>query len=274
VSGVVLTGATGGIGRLIAARLVARGTPVVVVARDGAALSALGGELRGLARAAVIAVPADVGTAAGRSRVVEAAGIAGCGAVIHAAGRPCFGALEEIDDAALEATVLTNLVAPIALTRALLPTLRRHAPATVLLIGSALGSIGVPGHAVYGATKAGIRRFAEALRRELAGSGVRVCHLAPRATRTAFNGERVDAFNRATGTASDTPGRVADAALRMLEGGAPERFLGFPEAWVARLEALAPTRLDGAFARHRAALHAARPMPGPVPTVVPSGDFE
>jgi short-subunit dehydrogenase len=219
-------------------------------------------------------VAADVGTVAGRSQIAEAAGRAGCGAVVHAAGRPCFGALDEIDDATLEATVQTNLVAPIALTRALLPTLRRHAPATVLLVGSALGSIGIPGHTVYGATKAGIRRFAEALRRELAGSGVRVCHLAPRATRTAFNGERVDAFNRATGTATDEPGRVADAAVRMLEGGAPERFLGFPEAWVARLGALAPTRIDGAFARHRAALRAAPGGSHSVPTTVASGDLE
>ncbi|RYY84948.1 MAG: hypothetical protein EOO24_37105 [Comamonadaceae bacterium] len=59
------------------------------------------------------------------------------------------------------------------------------------------------------------------------------------------------AYNRATGTAMDSPERVAQALLHMVETGAAERFLGFPETIVARLNGLAPAALDAAFSRHR-----------------------
>ena len=47
---------------------------------------------------------------------------------------------------------------------------------------------------------------------------------------------------------------VAQALLRLLERGEAERFLGFPEALAVRLNGLAPSLLDGAFATHRRSL--------------------
>jgi short-subunit dehydrogenase len=88
----------------------------------------------------------------------------------------------------------------------------------------------------------------------LAGGPVKVLYLAPRATRTAFNDERVQAHHRATATGSDLPERVAAALLAQLEQEAPERTLGFPERLAVRLNGAAPGWLDGAFRRHRDAL--------------------
>jgi short-subunit dehydrogenase len=141
------------------------------------------------------------------------------------------------------------------LTRALLPHLRSLPRAQILFIGSVLGRLGLPGFSAYSASKFGLRGFAEALRRELGDSSVRVQYLGPRSTHTAFNDAAVEAYNRATGTAMDDPQIVADALLRLLhDDHCAERFIGWPEKFAVRLNALVPTCLDAAFARHRRSL--------------------
>jgi len=144
-----------------------------------------------------------------------------------------------------------NLLAPIRLTQALLPHLRSQARAQVICVGSALGSIGLPGFSVYSASKFGLRGFAEALRRELSRSSVRVQYVGPRSTRTGFNDAAVEAYNAATGTAVDAPSRVAATLLRSLHDEAAERFIGFPERLAVRLNGAVPTLLDGSFDKHR-----------------------
>ena len=264
---VVLTGATGGIGEAISRRLVARGDRVLLVARTGDALQRLARELgRDAAPGAVDTLAADVSSAEGRAAIAAAGAARACDVLVNGAGVPCFGALESLADEHVESVVAIDLVAPMLLTRAMLPVLRRAPHATVLNVGSAIGRIGLPGHAVYAAAKFGLRGFGESLRRELAGSGVTVRHLAPRATRTGFNDARVDAYNRATGTRSDDPDRVARAAVSMIDRGPAERVLGLPEAIVARLNGLAPTWLDPLFRAHRDALRtpSGRPAAAPI----------
>lgn len=258
---VVLTGASGGIGAATARALVDAGAHVLLVARDRTRLAALAQRLATDMRdGQVAALAVDIGTVEGRAQLREIAAARQANVLINNAGIPCFGALEAIDDTKLAEVVTTNLVAPIALTRALLPQLRRQRRAIVLNIGSTLGRLGLPGFSVYAATKFGMRGFSESLRRELAGSGVDVLYLAPRATRTRFNDARVDAYNRATGTREDEPATVAHAVLRALERHTPERQLGFPESLAVRLNALVPRWLDGAFVKHRTHV-AARPVP-------------
>jgi short-subunit dehydrogenase len=82
-----------------------------------------------------------------------------------------------------------NLTAPILLTKALLPTLRRsgNGRGSILLnIASGIALVGMPFYAVYAATKSGIAQFGEALRRELIGTGVHVATVYPGATDTAM----------------------------------------------------------------------------------------
>ena len=87
----------------------------------------------------------------------------------------------------LDEVLRTNLLAPMLLTRRCCRTCCASRGRRSLFVGSALGRIGLPGFSVYGASKAGLHGFAEALRRELGDSSVRVQLLAPRSTRTAFN---------------------------------------------------------------------------------------
>jgi short-subunit dehydrogenase len=145
----------------------------------------------------------------------------------------------------------TNLLVPMRLTQALLPALRQQASAQVIQVGSALGRLGLPGYAAYCASKFGLRGFTEALRRELAGTPVKVQYLGPRSTRTRFNDARVEAYNRATKTQMDSAQVVAEALLALLVSEAAEKFIGFPEKLAVRLNGLAPTLLDGAFGEHR-----------------------
>jgi short-subunit dehydrogenase len=257
---VILTGASGGIGAATARVLVDAGARVLLVARDRTRLAALAQRLAvhaGDGHVAALAV--DIATAHGRAQLREIAEARHVNVLVNNAGLPCFGAIETIDEARIAEVVATNLLAPIELTRTLLPLLRGQGNGIVLNIGSTLGRLGLPGFSVYAATKFGMRGFTESLRRELAGSGVDVLYLAPRATKTRFNDASVAAYNRATNTREDAPERVARAVLRTLERRTPERQLGFPEVLAVRLNALVPRWLDGAFARHRDHV-AARPV--------------
>lgn len=267
---VVLTGASGGIGSALATALVRAGARVLLVGRRGAPLAALAGSFGGGGNPRVQALAADITTAAGRATIRDIAAASGCNSLVNCAAQPSFGPFADADDGEIDAVLRTNLVAPIQLTRALLPQLRAQRQARVLNIGSATGRLGLPGFAVYGAGKFGLRGFSEALRRELADTPVRVQYLGPRATHTGFNDARADEFNRRTRAAVDAPEVVARAALSLLLSGAAEKFIGFPESIAVRLNGLAPRLLDRAFAPHRAALRPAASNASIVPSTTES----
>ena len=233
---VLLTGAGGGIGTAMAAALRGAGASVLGVGRRPGP-----GPW----------VQADLASADGIAAVADAATGFGANVVVHAAGVPAFGALSTLTAAQLQQVLALNLLAPMQLTQALLPHLRAQTHAQIVFVGSALGRIGLPGFSAYGASKAGLHGFAEALRRELADTPVRVQILGPRSTRTGFNDAAVEAYNAATGTASDAPEVVAAALLSLIESEAAERFIGFPERLGVRLNGVLGARLDGSFARHR-----------------------
>jgi short-subunit dehydrogenase len=245
---VLVTGAGGGIGSAIAAELASRGAAVMLAGRDATVLEATAASLDG-PRERIATVVGDLATEAGRRRVCEAAARwrGGINVLVNNAGVSDFGLFEDQPVAAIDHAVAINLLAPLHLCHALLPTLQRHADAAVLNVGSAFGSIGYPGFATYSATKFALRGFSEALRRELAGTGVRVHHLAPRATRTAMNSTAVEQMNAELGVAMDTPQSVARAAREMLEQDTPEAVVGWPEKFFARLNAVLPRVVDRAL---------------------------
>lgn len=254
---VLLTGASGGIGRAVADSLLQAGAALLLVGRSPARLAAQVHELgqrHGLDPKRLRWVASDLAQAERLQPLAEIAADWGCNVLIHGAGAPSFGRLETLEPAAIRQLLDINLLAPMLLSQALLPHLRCQPRAQIICIGSALGRLGLPGFAAYSASKFGLRGFAEALRRELGDSRVRVQYLGPRSTRTEFNNAGVQAYNRATGTAMDAPERVAQALLRLLESEGAERFIGFPETLAVRLNGLAGPLLDGAFTKHRRSL--------------------
>lgn len=259
---VLLTGAGGGIGQAAATLLVKSGASVMLVGRSPARLAAQARTLVrdcGAPRRQLEWYAADLGRVASIAGIAEVAAGWGSNVVVHGAGVPGFGRLESFSTADMQQVLELNLLAPILLTQAMLAHLRSLRAAQVICIGSVLGALGLPGFSVYGASKFGLRGFAQALRRELGDSRVRVQYLGPRSTRTPFNSAEVESYNRATGTAMDAPEVAAKALLKLIESGAPERFLGFPEKLAVRLNGLAPALLDGAFDKNRRSLPAAAP---------------
>jgi short-subunit dehydrogenase len=246
----VLTGATGGIGRAMALRLGPLCESLLLVARSIAPLTALAREVEtagGCARA----VPADLTTPAGREAVLRAASETskGIDLLVNNAGAGDFGWLADQDDADLERIVNVNVLAPMQLTRRLLPLMLAQPAARIVNVGSIFGYLGYPGHAAYSASKFALRGFSEALRRELADGPVQVTYFAPRATRTAMNGTAMCALNAELGIAMDPPEAVAAALVALLEKPARERPLGMPERLFARLNQIVPGLVDRALRR-------------------------
>jgi short-subunit dehydrogenase len=264
---VLVTGASGGIGRALAHELHARGAGVLLVGRDEAALGKFALSLGGRG-ATVGTCVADLASEPGRATALAAAmqfDGRGCNVLVNNAGMGDFGMLDALDDAAIERLFAINAIAPIQLTRGLLGHLQAQPEAAILNIGSVFGSLGYPGFAAYSATKFALRGFSEALRRELADTRIGVHYFAPRATRTGMNAAAVERMNAELGVAMDPPALVAAAACDLLERGRRSAVFGWPERLFVRINALAPGVVDGSLRkqlpiirRHAAAAVAAR----------------
>ncbi len=162
----LITGASRGIGEATARELARRGYALALAARSAGPLEALAGELaRG---APALAIPTDLRSIAEVQRLARLAlGHFGrVDALIHNAGIGGEGAVARMSGDAAAATIETNLLAPIELTRALLPQMleRRRGRTT---------------SAIYSASKFGLRGFANGLRREVAHRGVGVTIVSP-----------------------------------------------------------------------------------------------
>ncbi len=259
---IVLTGATGGIGRAFASALVPRAGSLLLAARDEGRLQAMAAELvKAHPALEVSTVAADLCSAQGRAAVVSAVRALPDGAdvLVNNAGVGDFAWFADESEADIERVIATNLLAPVLLTRALLPLMRPGPRAAIVNVGSILGDIGNPGNVAYSTAKYALRGFSEALRRELHGSRIRVQYLAPRATRTALNSAAQDALNAELGNGSDSPDTVARALLALLDGGRVEMHLGWPERFFVRLNRLLPSVVDRALGKRAAAVrrHAA-----------------
>lgn len=231
---VLLTGGAGAMGRLIAEDIRKQGGRVTVVDRvppvDGGRyilgdLSTPGG-LEALA-AKVAADPWDI--------------------LINLAGIQHFGPLEAQHPDHLQATFMVNLVAPTRLIHAVLPGMKARRSGQIANVGSIFGSINFAHFATYSSSKAGLRALSQALRRELSGTGVGVTYVAPRAVRTPLNSATVNAFAALTGMHMDEPEAIAHRIVQSVRRDSKDVYLGFPEAFFVRLNALAPGIVDGAL---------------------------
>lgn len=259
---VLLTGATGGIGRELAAQLVASGASVLLAGRDGKRLEALRRQLP-TANAGVAIHVSDIATSSGRASLAAAAREFhdGINVLINNAGINRFGRLADQNAENIESIMQTNAVSPMLLTRALLPLLRERPGAVILNVGSIVGSIGMPGQAAYCGSKFALHGFSEALRRELADEAIRVVYVAPRSTNTAMNDAMQRFVNERSGSRTDSARAVAAEILRALAAGRRERFLGWPERVFVKVNGLLPALVDRALRRQNALIDEAARLP-------------
>jgi len=165
----LITGASRGIGRAIAARLLEDGYDVVNFSR-GAPAALMPGETF---------VSVDLSDAARtRQAVAELAAQRQVLYLVNNAGMIQVANIEQVSGQALQDTLAVNLVAPLLLLQGLLPAMRRQGHGRVVNIGSR-AALGKPGRTAYGASKAGLAGMTRTWALELAASGITVNAVAP-----------------------------------------------------------------------------------------------
>lgn len=242
---VLLTGASSGIGREVALQLAQRGARVALVARRAEPLQAVLKEITEHGGTAMTIV-ADVTTAEGRAACVAQANRAfgGIDVLINGAGTSDFAHFPCADPVQIERIIKTNLLAPMLLTREVLPQMLCEKSGRIVNIGSIFGSIGFAYFAAYSSTKFGLRGFSEALRRELDSSGVGVTYVAPRAVKTALNSASVMQMADAVGMKMDEPSHVGAWIVRSIEKDKKDAYYGAAERFFVKLNSVLPRFVD------------------------------
>jgi short-subunit dehydrogenase len=244
---VLVTGAGSGIGRALCVEAANRGMAVALCGRRQEALEA---PLTLLGNGAGhLIIPADITRP--EDRVIVDRIRNGRGALdilINNAGIVEGGPLETFDDDALARTFQTNVVAPMALTRDLMPLLVAAKPSRVVNVGSIFGDIGYPEFTGYSAAKFALRGFSMALRREWKCKGISVTYAAPRATQTdaaaAFAG-----LIAKTKMTMDSPEQVARQIWRAVASGQDSVYAPAPERVYVLIQRLFPRVIDWSLSR-------------------------
>jgi 3-oxoacyl-[acyl-carrier protein] reductase len=177
----VITGATRGIGRGLSEQLARQGARLGLIARGKEALEELAGELPASPAGPHATAVADVSKWGQTNRAFErlAKRLEGIDLLVANAGVLHYAPLAEQDLADAEAMVQTNVFGTLYTVKAALPHLLEGGRGHIVVLSSAAGLRSFPWGAVYGGTKAFDRGFAEALRHELAGTGVSVTTVYP-----------------------------------------------------------------------------------------------
>lgn len=185
----IITGAGQGIGRALALEFGRRGGHLLLIGRQVATLTETARLVVSEGGTAEILVE-DLTRPGAVERVAGAvAAWSDVDLLVNNAGNVRAGRLELTSDADVHSMIDLNLTAPILLTKALLPALRRSGTdrgSILLNIASGIALVGMPFYSIYAATKSGIAQFGESLRRELIGTGVHVATVYPGATDTAM----------------------------------------------------------------------------------------
>jgi len=245
----LITGAGSGIGRALALSAARRGMRLAIVGRRLAPLEETRRQL--VPSADCLIIVADVTVPEGRQIIRARLGEAWerLDILVNNAGMVAAGPLNALSDAELNRLVATNLVAPIALTRNLLPLLRAGSSARVINIGSLSGDIALPLFAAYSASKFGLRGFSNALRRELKALGIGVTYVAPRGVQTDA-AAAVAPFIELLGMSTpDSTGSVADQVWDAIERGADTVYPRGRERVFVLLERLFPSLITRTLAQ-------------------------
>jgi len=246
----LVTGACGGIGREIALQLASKGAVLALTDCRTDQLQRLYREIGAVGGKAVL-IQTDLAEPEAAQALARHAinAINGVDVLINCAGITSFDQFVHENPAVIEKLWRINVLAPMQLTRALLPHLMGHGMGRIVNIGSVFGSIGFACFASCSASKFAMRGFSEALRRELHGSGVGVTYVAPRYTKTPLNDGTIARMAAAVGMKGDEPSVVAQHVVRAIERDRKEVYIGWPECLFVRLNAILPRLVDIALRR-------------------------
>jgi short-subunit dehydrogenase len=217
----VITGASSGLGAIFADQLARRGMSLLLAGRDESRLSEVRRRvLQSVPGCEVQLVVGDLSTDAGVDDLLAKVEAHPVELLVNNAGFGTYGAFAETDPVREQELVAVNVDALVRLTHAVLPGMLARRSGGILNVASTIAFQPGPYQAVYGASKAFVLSFSQALWAETRGTGVRVTALCPGATATGF----VDALGAdVSGTAIyrnlAAPEPVVTAGLRALDRG-------------------------------------------------------
>lgn len=219
----LVTGASAGIGRALATGLAQRGVDLVITARRGPELAALAADLTAAHGVAVETVTCDLGAPGGAASLWAAASAGRpLDLLINNAGFGTFRAFATTPWARDAEMLQLNVTSLVELCHHFVAAHRARGAGTsyVLNVASIAAFQAVPHFANYGATKAYVRSFSEALHYELADAGVVVTCLAPGGTASEFHGVAgAGNYGKLANASMLSAEVVAEVGLRGLAGG-------------------------------------------------------
>ena len=219
----VVTGASSGLGAIFAERLAGRGLPLMLAGRDEVGLEKVRQRIRQRQPGAVVElVVGDLGSDEGIEQLVAALNVRDVEVLVNNAGFGTYGPVAEIDADREHELVAVNVDALVRLTHAVLPGMLGRGRGGILNVASTAAFQPTPYQAAYGASKAFVLSFSQALWAETRGSGVTVSALCPGPTRTGFvDAIGADVSHTAIYKNLAAPEPVVAAGLRALDRGRP-----------------------------------------------------
>lgn len=208
----LLTGASRGLGRVIAQQLVDAGMNVTLTARSDSELKELSGRLG----SAASAVTADVASPDERTALLQAAEatFGPVDVLVNNAGVEYAATFAKQSTDEVERTVDVNLTAAMLLTRAVLPSMLERGYGHIVNVSSMSGLMAGPYQAAYSATKFGLVGFSQALRAELQGTGVSCSVVCPSfVAEEGMYARMADQGIKVSKAGVTTPDKVAGAVL-------------------------------------------------------------
>jgi NAD(P)-dependent dehydrogenase (short-subunit alcohol dehydrogenase family) len=190
----LITGCSTGLGRELAAAVLARNWNAVVTARDPVAVQDIvaGHDVSALALGLDVTDPAQVAAAV---KAAEAR-FGAIDVLVNNAGYGYRGAVEEADDGDVRQLFETNFFGLVAMIRSVLPGMRVQRRGHIVNVSSVAGRMAQPGSAYYSATKFAVGGLSDALRKEVAPLGIRVTVVEPGGFRTDFAGRSLQQSRR------------------------------------------------------------------------------
>ena len=238
----LLTGASSGIGRLLALRMAREGARVGLVARRAQELEALAAEIRTAGGEALV-LPCDVGDreAVFATAASARAQLGSVDILVNNAGYGHHRAFLDWDIEDMERMMRVNFLGTLYFTKALAPAMATARRGWLVFIASVAGKIGVPDESAYAASKFAMVGLAEALSVELQDAGVHVLTVCPGSIRTPFfDAEALARMPPVARRSMVDPEPLVDAIMAALAGGKHE--LTYPRAIAAAYitKAIAP----------------------------------
>jgi short-subunit dehydrogenase len=242
---ILLTGATGGVGSLIAKQLAEKGAALILVGRNASKLIALQSEIEhnGGKASFIVADLAKDGASQSIAKTAQQL-FGGIDILINNAGVLDFIALDNQSEERIAEIIQINVTSMIQLTRAVLPILQQQKQGHFLFVGSIFGSLGFPHYATYCASKFAVHGFSQALRRELVDTNIGVTYIAPRTIETAMNNQNTIEMLKKARQTIDKPEKVALIIVNSLEKEKQEVFIGQPQSFFAWLNGVAPKLIN------------------------------